>query len=346
MKLDRLLAKHDSLGRTKARALIVAGRVHVDGRPIRRVDHEVDRFSAVELDGIPLRPSERRLHLMLHKPVGILSATSDPVHRTVIDLIDDPDRHTLHLVGRLDRNTSGLILLTNDGNWSKPLMAPETKVPKIYLVETRDPIPSSAIEAFAAGFHFPTEDLTTLPAALEILAERRARLTLHEGRYHQIKRMFHRIGNRVAKLHRESIGTIHLPPDLGPGQWRILTEEEIGRVMDKTPSTRSAFLSAPLQDGDCLRKQDFSANKHPKADENPSPPQRMNPPTPEGRVGSPRSPAAAPPKNRAAPAKEPPDPRLTTTWKSNQRRKASCRPPSTVMTWPVVLLRRPVTSRK
>ena len=237
MKLDRLLAKHDSMGRTKARALIVTGRVSVNGLPTRRIDHEVDRFTGVELDGTPLRPPERRLHVLLHKPVGILSATSDPVHRTVIDLIDDPDRHSLHLVGHLDRSTSGLILLTNDGNWSKPLMAPETKVPKVYLVETRDPIPSSAVDAFAAGFHFHTEDLTTLPAALEILGDHQVRLTLHEGRYHQIKRMFHRIGNRVAKLHRESIGAISLPPDLGPGEWRMLTEEEIGCVTGKPSST-------------------------------------------------------------------------------------------------------------
>lgn len=236
MKLDRLLAKHDSMGRSRARALIVAGRASVNGLPTKRIDHEVDRFTLVELDGIPLRPPERLLHLMLHKPAGVLSATSDPVHRTVIDLIGDPDRQTLHLVGRLDRATSGLILLTNDGNWSKPLMAPETKVPKVYLVEARDPIPKSAVEAFAAGFHFPTENLITRPAKLEILAEHLARLTLHEGRYHQIKRMFHRIGNRVVKLHRESIGAISLPPDLGPGEWRRLTEEEIGRVADTPPS--------------------------------------------------------------------------------------------------------------
>jgi 16S rRNA pseudouridine516 synthase len=227
VKLDRLLAKHDTMGRNQARALIAAGRVRVNGSVNRRHDLEVDRFTGVELDNIPLRQPERRLHIMLHKPVGVLSATSDAVHRTVIDLIDDPDRHTLHLVGRLDRNTSGLILLTNDGNWSKPLMAPETKVPKVYLVETRDSISSSAVDAFAAGFHFHTEDLTTLPAALEILGERQARLTLHEGRYHQIKRMFHRIGNRVVKLHRESIGAITLPPDLGSGQWRMLEKEEI-----------------------------------------------------------------------------------------------------------------------
>jgi 16S rRNA pseudouridine516 synthase len=237
MKLDRLLAKHDAMGRTRARGLIAAGRVQVDGETVRSNDHEVDRFMRIGLDGSTVQARQRLLHLMLHKPVGVLSATSDPVHRTVIDLIDDPDRHTLHLVGRLDRGTSGLILLTNDGNWSKPLMAPETKVPKVYLVETRDPIPSSAVEAFAAGFHFHTEDLTTRPAALEILGERLARLTLHEGRYHQIKRMFHRIGNRVVKLHRESIGAITLPPDLGPGEWRILENAEIDRAAGRQPGT-------------------------------------------------------------------------------------------------------------
>lgn len=237
MKLDRLLAKHDSIGRSRARAAILAGRVTVDGAITRRFDHPVDRFARVELDGHPLRPPARRLHLMLHKPAGVVSATRDAEHPTVIDLIDDPDKDSLHLVGRLDRSTTGLVLLTNDGTWSKPLMPPETKVPKVYLVETRDPIPASAIAAFAAGFHFHTEDLTTRPAALEILGEQQARLTLHEGRYHQIKRMFHRIGNRVVKLHRERIGAIALPHDLAPGEWRMLTEEELKPNSHKDPLT-------------------------------------------------------------------------------------------------------------
>ena len=131
------------------------------------------------------------------------------------------------IAGRLDRSTSGLVLLTNDGRWSKALMAPGNKVPKVYLVETRDPIPRETVEAFARGFHFPTEDITTLPARLEILGERHARLTLHEGRYHQVKRMFHRVNNRVLSLHRQSIGPINLPPDLAPGQWRPLTNAEV-----------------------------------------------------------------------------------------------------------------------
>ena len=163
---------------------------------------------------------------MLHKPVGVLSATTDLKHRTVIDLIDDPDRETLHLVGRLDRNTSGLMLLTNDGRWSKQLMDPALKVPKVYRVETRDPISMEAPAQFAKGFYFETENLTTRPAELEILSSHSARLTLHEGRYHQVKRMFYRIGNQVTRLHRESVGDIQLPSGLGPGEWRAVAGEQ------------------------------------------------------------------------------------------------------------------------
>jgi 16S rRNA pseudouridine516 synthase len=227
MKLDRLIARHESTGRTRARQAIIGGRVCVDGVVETGIDREVGRFQRVALDGVLIQQAERLLHIMLHKPVGVVSATLDAEYRTVIDLIDDPDRHSLHIVGRLDKNTSGLVLLTNNGRWSKKLMDPNHKVSKVYRVETRDPIPPDAVEAFAAGFYFHTEDLTTLPAELEILSEKSARLTLHEGRYHQIKRMFHRTGNRVTALHRERIGSIALPDDLAPGEWRILTPSEI-----------------------------------------------------------------------------------------------------------------------
>jgi 16S rRNA pseudouridine516 synthase len=228
VKLDRLLGKHQGMGRKRARQAVVEGRILVDGHVITNIDLEVDRFSLVEMDGVLVREAERLLHIMLHKPSGILSATSDAQHQTVIDLIDDPDKASLHLVGRLDRNTTGLVLLTNDGRWSKALMDPSRNVPKVYLVETLDPIPPEAIAAFSAGFYFHTEDLTTLPADLEILSERKARLTLHEGRYHQVKRMFHRIGNRVTALHRVSVGGITLPEDLMPGEWRIIPPAEAG----------------------------------------------------------------------------------------------------------------------
>jgi 16S rRNA pseudouridine516 synthase len=235
VKLDRLLAKHRGMGRKQARGLIAAGAVSVDGVPRDQHDAEVDRFHHVVAAGETVQAGQRRLFILLHKPVGVVSATKDAGHRTVIDLIEDPDKHTLHIVGRLDRNTSGLILLTNDGNWSKPLTHPDHKVPKVYLVETAQPIPAEAVRAFEAGFYFHTEDLTTRPAKLEILSDTTARLTLHEGRYHQVKRMFHRIGNRVVALHREAIGPVPLPENLPPGCWRFLETREIEALRPENP---------------------------------------------------------------------------------------------------------------
>ena len=227
LKLDRLIARLTSTGRSEAHRLIAARRVLVDSVIVTNNQHETDRFMRVELDGNVIRPAARMLHIMLHKPVGILSATTDQQHRTVIDLIDDPDRHTLHIAGRLDRATSGLVLLTNDGRWSKRITDAESKVAKVYVVETESDIDPSAVEAFANGFYFHPEQATTLPAKLEILGERQARVTLHEGRHHQIKRMFFRVNNRVVTLHRESIGPLTLGDDLPSGQWRTLTAEEV-----------------------------------------------------------------------------------------------------------------------
>lgn len=230
MKLNRLVARHHSLGRALANQAIAARRVTVDGVVQTDAAFETDRFHCVELDGHTVQHAERALYLMMHKPVGILSATKDAEHTTVLDLIHDPDKDTLHIAGRLDRSTSGLLLLTNDGRWSKRIMDAESKLPKVYLVETAEDIAPDAIEAFARGFYFHTEDITTLPARLEILAPRSARVTLHEGRYHQVKRMFHRVQNRVVTLHRERIGGLALPPDLAPGEWRSLSAEEYQTV--------------------------------------------------------------------------------------------------------------------
>jgi 16S rRNA pseudouridine516 synthase len=226
MKLDRLIAKHRSLGRSEAHRLIAAGRVKVDGVINLVNQHEIDRFTRVELDAELVQQPERALYLMMNKPGGVVSATIDAEHQTVIDLIDDPDKHTLHIAGRLDRWSTGLLLLTNDGRWSKQLMDAGSKVPKIYLVETEAPIPSAAVAAFERGFHFADEDITTLPAELVLLGERRARVTLHEGRHHQIKRMFGRVGCFVTALHREAIGGLNLPGDLVLGQWRLLEPTE------------------------------------------------------------------------------------------------------------------------
>ena len=226
MKLDRLLAHHRSMGRNAAKRAIAAGRVSLNGQRSLDGHAQTDRFCTVCLDEEIVQQGQRALYLMMHKPVGLLSATKDAKHPTVLDAITDPDKESLHLAGRLDRSTSGLLLLTNDGRWSKQLMAADFKVPKVYRVELdRDPA-ADAVEAFARGFHFHTENITTLPARLELLAPRLARVTLHEGRYHQIKRMFHRVGCRVTALHRQQVGQLCLPQDLHPGQWRPMTPDE------------------------------------------------------------------------------------------------------------------------
>jgi 16S rRNA pseudouridine516 synthase len=227
MKLDRLLAKHHRMGRVAARLALAKQKVRVDGERVTNREEEIDRFRTVHLEDEVVQRGERARYLMFHKPPGILSATKDPVHRTVLDVIDDPDKAELHLVGRLDRASSGLLLLTNDGRWSKRILLSQGQVPKVYLVATVQPIGEESVAAFAQGFYFPTEDAVTLPAKLEILEERLARVTLLEGRYHQIKRMFKRVGNRVASLHRESIGNLHLPADLPAGSWRELSAAEV-----------------------------------------------------------------------------------------------------------------------
>ena len=223
MKLEDLISKRLGTGTRGARALLLEGRVTVGGTITSDHRLPVSRFEEIVCDGAIVQAATERLRLMLHKPAGILSATTDPVHRTVLDLIDHPDKSTLHLAGRLDRSSTGLVLLTNDGTWSESLSDPAAKVEKVYLVGTDRPIPIEAAIRFAEGFWFATEGLTTKPARLELLDECLARVTLVEGRYHQIKRMFHRLeGIRLTSLHRERIGPYLLPDDLEPGQWRAI----------------------------------------------------------------------------------------------------------------------------
>ena len=167
---------------------------------------------------------------MLHKPKGCVSATRDPEHKTVLDLIAAPDKHQLHIAGRLDFNTTGLMLLTNDGTWSRRLTQPQTKLAKVYYVETEQDIGPHYAQIFAAGLYFAFENLTTQPAELQVLGPRTARLSIVEGRYHQVKRMFGHFDNKVLRLHREAMGPLVLDPALAPGQYRALTPDEIQQI--------------------------------------------------------------------------------------------------------------------
>lgn len=225
-RLDRFISASKGINRKHVRVLLAKGFVRVDGEIARDIDHIVDEFSHITLEGEVLQ-ANAPLYLMLHKPVGVVSATVDDKHKTVIDLLNHSNKQQLHIVGRLDLNTSGLLLLTNDGRWSKRLMSPQHKVAKLYRVSLQNPIDESYIKAFNDGMYFEFEDITTLPAKLEIIDTHTALVTLMEGRYHQIKRMFGRFRNPVVGLHRISVGKIVLDPLLVVGQSRLLTTAEM-----------------------------------------------------------------------------------------------------------------------
>lgn len=227
MRLDRFLSNLPRFSRKDVRFALTAGRVKVDGEIIVDPHHDVREFSCVMVDEEVLQAAKAARYFMLHKPPGCVSATVDPQHPTVLDLLDEPDKQELHIAGRLDFNTSGLMLITNDGQWSRRLTQPATKLPKVYLVETEQEIGPHYTQKFAEGFYFAFEDLTTQPARLTVLDSHHARLSIVEGRYHQVKRMFGHFDNKVLNLHRESMGPLLLDPALEPGQYRALTMAEI-----------------------------------------------------------------------------------------------------------------------
>lgn len=245
-RLDRFISERCGINKRDVRLLLAQGRVQVDGENAASIHQAVDQFSHVVCDGLVLQ-ADRPVYVMLHKPVGVVSATRDDKHRTVIDLLDRPDRHRLHIVGRLDLNSSGLLLLTNDGRWSRQLTSPEHKVAKVYRVTLANPICperiSDYVAAFAQGMYFPFEDITTRPAGLNVLSEHVAEVTLEEGRYHQIKRMFGRFRNPVIGLHRLNIGGLGLDETLLPGQSRNLTEGEVALITSSPNTSKLAQAS-------------------------------------------------------------------------------------------------------
>lgn len=224
------------ISRKDLRPILAQGRVTIDGVPATHMNQLVQKFTHIALDEQVLR-AETPLYLMLNKPPGVVSATKDDKHQTVIDLIEHSDREELHIVGRLDFNSTGLLLLTNDGRWSRALSNPEHKVVKRYRVKLERPVTREMVTAFAQGMHFPFENITTRPAKLTILSERIAEVDLVEGKYHQIKRMFGRYQNAVLELQRIAIGGLPLDPALEPGQSRVLTfAESKSTFLQPTPS--------------------------------------------------------------------------------------------------------------
>jgi len=229
MRLDKYLAKATGLSRKEVKRLLHADEVRVNGEPERDPARHILDGDSVELDGLEMDKPEPR-YLMLNKPEGVVCANDDPTHPTVLSLVELPRAEEMHIAGRLDIDATGLVLLTDDGKWSHRATSPRHKTDKVYHVTTADPIPADAVERFARGIKLNNEPFPTKPAQLTLLGAAEARVVLHEGRYHQVKRMFAALGNRVTGLHRESIGAIALDENLFPGEYRALTDDEINSI--------------------------------------------------------------------------------------------------------------------
>ena len=225
MRLDQFVSQATGMSRTDAQKYIRWGRIRVNGKGLIKPAQHIDPQSSITFDHEAITlPGQ--IYLMLHKPAGVVSATEDSTHRTVLDLIEHPHRHTLHVVGRLDKDTTGLLLVTNDGDWSHRLMSPKKHVPKTYLATLAEPLTEDAAQTLRDGIQLYGEKHPTQPAGVEILPDQQARITIHEGKYHQIKRMLIAVGNRVESLHRESIGGLVLDNTLSLGEWRELAAQE------------------------------------------------------------------------------------------------------------------------
>lgn len=229
MRLDKYLAGVTDLSRSDAKRAIKDGDVAVAGRVVLDPQFDVAADAPVTLAGQKLRTAAPR-YFMLHKPEGYVCAARDRQHLTVLDLLDEDNVESLHIAGRLDIDTTGLVLLTDDGVWSHRITAPRRDCDKTYWLQTAEPILDTAVTQFERGLFLHSEKTRLKPAFLEIINPHTARMRISEGKYHQVKRMFGAIGNAVVKLHRERVGAISLDPNLAEGEYRALTAAEIESV--------------------------------------------------------------------------------------------------------------------
>ncbi|CXF99211.1 pseudouridine synthase [Streptococcus pneumoniae] len=232
MRLDKFLVACAVGSRTEVKNLLKAGRVTVNGKKEKSAKLQIDeKIDEIRFDGQVLE-YEEFVYYMMNKPKGVISATEDPKHRTVLDLLDDLARSKeVFPVGRLDINTHGLLLLTNDGQLAHVLLSPKRHVDKTYLAQVKGIMTQEDVETFAEGI--PLKDFTCKPAILELVSidteknQSQIRVTIAEGKFHQIKRMVGYCGKEVVDLQRLTMGTLVLDENLERGEWRRLTKEEL-----------------------------------------------------------------------------------------------------------------------
>lgn len=228
LRLDKYLADAGVGTRSQVKQMIRKGQIAINGEPVKKPDQKVDgEKDKIEVMGKEIRYQKYR-YLLLHKPSGYVSATEDKKEQTVLSLLPEELRKDLFPVGRLDKDTEGLLLLTNDGALAHRLLSPKKHVNKTYYALVQGRVTDEDQAAFLQGVDIGDEK-DTLPAQLEILEaaeESRILLTIQEGRFHQVKRMFEARGKKVVYLKRISMGPLALEEELKPGDYRELTEEE------------------------------------------------------------------------------------------------------------------------
>ncbi|MBU1297126.1 MAG: pseudouridine synthase [Gammaproteobacteria bacterium] len=226
MRLDFYLSHVTELARKAAKIAASKGRVTVNGEVVKKANYTVQEGDQICLDDTLLAwPSEG--YYLLHKPAGYVCATQDPDHPTVLDLLPSHLGQELKIVGRLDKDTTGLLLLTTDGQWLHRITSPRNACNKRYRMMLADPISDEDLKQLEAGVMLNGESQPTLPAVAERISDCDIYLTIQEGKYHQVKRMLAAVGNKVEELHRDQIGPLSLDADIPAGEFRALTEDEV-----------------------------------------------------------------------------------------------------------------------
>ncbi len=196
----------------------------VNGAVVIDAATQVHENNEICLNGQRLTARSFR-YIVMHKPAATICSNVDEIYPSIFNHIDVKNRSELHIAGRLDADTTGLVLVTDDGRWSFEIIRPDKACKKVYRVGLTYPVADDVAVKFEHGIQLQGEQKLTLPAQLEVIAPKEARLTITEGRYHQVKRMFAAVGNRVVSLHREKVGPISL--DVEVGQWRYLSADEV-----------------------------------------------------------------------------------------------------------------------
>ena len=229
MRLDKYISNATDLSRTDVKKLIKSGLVSIDDETAKSGSQKVTDDQEITIEGSTIQLMTTR-YFMMNKPAGVVSATKDHTNPTALDLIYEHRNDQLQIAGRLDIDTTGLLLITDDGQWNHIVTSPRTDCKKIYAVELENAVSEDYHKKLEAGIALEGEKRRCLPATMQVIDDHHIQLSISEGKYHQVKRMITSLGNEVVSLHRLQIGGIALDPELEPGDYRPLTEEEIASI--------------------------------------------------------------------------------------------------------------------